>query len=110
MKIIRFIRGYEIGMMVNGQHISNGQILIRLDESKTELYYRGGDLYYVDSDCLIDETLVGILNSEFIITDEFKSEREEIDDWWAVGKIPLFVSKNVEIWSVAEIDITFLKI
>ena len=52
MKIIRFIRGYEIGMMVNGQHISNGQILIRLNEDKTELYYRGGDLYYVQGKCL----------------------------------------------------------
>ena len=80
MKIIRFIRGYEISMMVNGQHISNGQILIRLNEDKTELYYRDGDLYYVQGKCLIDETLVGILNSEFIITDEFVSEREEIED------------------------------
>ena len=58
MKIIRFIRGYEIGMMVNGQHISNGQILIRLDESKTELYYRGGDLYYVQGGYALDETLL----------------------------------------------------
>ena len=80
MKIVRFIRGYEIGMMVNGQQISNGQILIRLNEDKTHLYYRDGDLYYVCDGCAIDETLVGILRSEFIITDEFVSEREEIED------------------------------
>ena len=60
---------------------SNNEISIqtKITDNKMFKVIEDGE-FVVQGKYLLDETLVGILNSEFIITDEFISEREEIED------------------------------